>query len=253
MVGSTDGTTFADHATPGAAATLPFTANPTNLAPRNTVYSLFAVQSRTSQHIWGKLCAEVVLMSTISEVLRRHGIALTETDIAADLDRAFQALPGAGAASLTAGELDYLTDHAGGQAAQAIADWDPHAERQRRAAAATAGIEKLIASTFSIEQAAQAIGVDRSRISHRLTAGTLYAVTVGGRRRIPAWQFHDGHELPGLALVVAAIPTGAHPLDIAALMTTGQDELGGRTPVEHLASGGDARPITELLAALDLW
>ncbi|MGI8417529.1 MAG: DNA-binding protein [Nakamurella sp.] len=192
-------------------------------------------------------------MSTVPEVLARHGIALTESDVAAELDRAFRALPAAGAAALTAGERDYLTDHAGNQSAQAIADWDPQVERQRRAAVAATGIEHLIASTLSIDQAAQAIGVDRSRISHRRTSGTLYSVTVGGRRRIPAWQIRDGQELPGLAQVVAAIPTGTHPLDIEAIMTNSQDELAGRTPVEHLAGGGDPAPVTDILAALDLW
>ncbi|OFI39068.1 hypothetical protein BIU82_15590 [Arthrobacter sp. SW1] len=43
MQGSTDGTTYADHAAaPGA--TLPFTVNPANLAPGDTVYAPFAVR-----------------------------------------------------------------------------------------------------------------------------------------------------------------------------------------------------------------
>jgi predicted ribosomally synthesized peptide with SipW-like signal peptide len=43
LQGSTDGTAYADHAaTPGA--TLPFTVNPTNLAPGDTVYAPFAVR-----------------------------------------------------------------------------------------------------------------------------------------------------------------------------------------------------------------
>jgi predicted ribosomally synthesized peptide with SipW-like signal peptide len=44
MVGSTNGTDFADHATAGAAATLAFTVNPTNLAPGDVVASPFAVR-----------------------------------------------------------------------------------------------------------------------------------------------------------------------------------------------------------------
>lgn len=43
LQGSTDGTAYADHASaPGA--TLPFTVNPTNLAPGDTVYAPFAVR-----------------------------------------------------------------------------------------------------------------------------------------------------------------------------------------------------------------
>lgn len=44
MVGSTDGTTYAEHATVGAAATLAFTVNPTLLAPGDVVYAPFAVR-----------------------------------------------------------------------------------------------------------------------------------------------------------------------------------------------------------------
>lgn len=44
MQGSTDGTVYADHATSGAAVTLPFTVAPTNLSPGATVYSPFAVR-----------------------------------------------------------------------------------------------------------------------------------------------------------------------------------------------------------------
>ncbi|WP_051267370.1 SipW-dependent-type signal peptide-containing protein [Nakamurella lactea] len=44
LEGSTDGTTYADHATGATAATLPFTVNPTNLSPGQVVYSPFAIR-----------------------------------------------------------------------------------------------------------------------------------------------------------------------------------------------------------------
>jgi predicted ribosomally synthesized peptide with SipW-like signal peptide len=44
LEGSTDGTTYAEHATAGAAAVLTFTVNPTNLSPGDTVYAPFAVR-----------------------------------------------------------------------------------------------------------------------------------------------------------------------------------------------------------------
>lgn len=44
MVGSTDGTTYAEHATVGAPAMLAFTVNPTLLAPGDVVYAPFAVR-----------------------------------------------------------------------------------------------------------------------------------------------------------------------------------------------------------------
>ena len=44
MQGSTDGTTYTDHASIGAAATLPFTAPVTALSPGDVVYAPFAVR-----------------------------------------------------------------------------------------------------------------------------------------------------------------------------------------------------------------
>jgi predicted ribosomally synthesized peptide with SipW-like signal peptide len=44
MVGSIDGTSYAEHATAGAAATLTFTVNPTLLTPNDVVYAPFAVR-----------------------------------------------------------------------------------------------------------------------------------------------------------------------------------------------------------------
>ncbi len=192
-------------------------------------------------------------MSTVPEVLHRYGVGLTESDVAESLDRAFRLLPGVDAAPLTAVEVDYLAEHGGDDAVEVIARWDPRAERAHRAARGAADVQQLAASTLSIEQAAEVLSVDRSRISHRLSVGALSAVSIGSRRRIPAWQFQDHAELPHLAQVVAAIPPDAHPLDVAALMTTSQDELAGRTPVQHLAGGGDPAPVAELLAGLTRW
>lgn len=192
-------------------------------------------------------------MSTVPEVLRRYGVGLSEDDIAAGLDTALQALPGATAVPLTDPEARFLADHAGPDAASIISGWDPTQEREHRAADLARVVEETIATTLGIDQAAERLGVDRSRISHRLSAGALYATTVGSRRRIPTWQFHNDTELPGLAVVVAAIPAQVHPLDVAALMTTPQDELAGRTPVEHLASGGDPAAVGDLVADLGRW
>ena len=44
LVGSTDGSSFSNHATSGAAASLDFTLNPTDLSPGDIVYAPFAVE-----------------------------------------------------------------------------------------------------------------------------------------------------------------------------------------------------------------
>jgi hypothetical protein len=192
---------------------------------------------------------------TVRDVLARHDVSLTEEDVAETLERALTRLPSPAAAPLTSAEIDYLAGHAGPDTADALATWDPAGESAKRSEAVVAATASLVASTLGIEELARRLGVDRSRISHRISAGTLYSFTIGAsrRRRIPAWQLTDNGLLPGLAEIVTAIPTGAHPLDVAALMATPQAELNDRTPVQHLAGGGDPQPVAELFTALGVW
>lgn len=192
-------------------------------------------------------------MTTVTEVLTRYDSDLTEADIADGLAEAFRRLPGVGAESMSHPEVAYLAAAAGGAAPDVIATWDPAVEHRRRTRKAAAAVERLAGGTLSIDQVAALLGVDRSRVSRRLSAAALYSISVGARRRIPAWQFSAGNELPGLPAVVAAIPGDVHPLDVDALMTTPQEELDDRTPVEHLAGGGDPAPVAQLLSELARW
>lgn len=194
------------------------------------------------------------MAQTVRDVLARHRVSLNEEDVAVALECALMALSAPAAAPLTAAEIDYLTEHADPVAAEAIKSWNPQSEYDERAAAAATASSKVLGSTLGIDECAEKLGVDRSRISHRISAGVLYSFTaVGTRRRIPAWQFVGEDLLPGLGKVVRAIPAGAHPLDVSALMTTRQSELADRTPVEHLTSGGNPQPVVELLGALGRW
>lgn len=192
-------------------------------------------------------------MTTVAEVIKRYDVDLTEEDVAAALASAWNMLPGPDAAPLTEQDASFLAEHAGGNAAEIVSGWDPVAARNSRAKDTLETLTRLLDSTRSIAETATQLGVDRSRISHRLTAMTLYSVRVGSRRRIPTWQVTGGHELPGLATIVPAIPPDAHPLDVQGVMTTAQDELDDRSPTAHLASGGDPRPVAELLSALGRW
>lgn len=192
-------------------------------------------------------------MGSIQDVLDRYGVDLEEADVAEQLNRALGSLPSPAAAPLTRDELDYLGRFGDPEAGETVATWDPVLERQRRTARALAAVERTVTDTVGIDQSARILGIDRSRISHRLRDGTLYAFRVGSRRRIPRWQLDGARLLPGLSAVLAAVPAGIHPLDLQALMTTAQDELDGRTPVDHLASGGDPEPVAALVGALGRW
>lgn len=194
-------------------------------------------------------------MTDVAEFLSDWGIDASVADVVAILDDTFRAMPIAYAAVPPQATLDYLAEHGGPEAAEEVANWSPEEETRRRNRAAFANAGRLVAGTLSVDQVAGQIGLTRSRVQHFVTDSRprLYSVKVGSRRRIPSWQLHGGSLLPGLDRLVPVIPAEVHPLDVAALMTTPQDELGGRTAVEHLAAGGDVEPVAELLADLDRW
>lgn len=77
------------------------------------------------------------------------------------------------------------------------------------------------ASSLTIDETASRLGIDRTRVHHRLRHGELDAFPLGRQRRLPAWQLtDDGHALPGLAPVLAALPKGLHPASVAGFFTT---------------------------------
>jgi hypothetical protein len=190
----------------------------------------------------------------LTEVLERHGTGLAAADVIEGLDAALSQAPRPGAVPMSAAEVAFLRDNGGPQAAEVIDGWDPAAHGRRGAQAAIARVARDTASSMSIAEAAATLGVDRSRISHRLAGGTLWAYTVGGARRIARWQFTaQGALLPGLREVVAAIPEGVTPPTVEAFMRAPLAELGGAAPVGYLADGGDPAVVAGFLAALGEW
>jgi len=109
-------------------------------------------------------------------------------------------------------------------------------------------------SALTVGEAAATLGVDTSRIRHRLAAGRLKGWKDRGGWRLPAWQFTEHGVLPGLEQVLAALPDDQPPLVIAAFMTTPQEDLlaGARavTPCEWLQAGGDPDRVVRLAAVL---
>src|SRR5262249_57747485 len=78
---------------------------------------------------------------------------------------------------------------------------------------ATAEYARLLTDSYSVEEAASALGVNGSRIRQRLTATprTLFGIKLGKTWRIPKFQFHGRRLVPGLELVLARIPAAVHP------------------------------------------
>jgi hypothetical protein len=184
--------------------------------------------------------------------LARHHIDLTSKEILDELDAAFTGIPGAGAASLSTAEVEFLRKHAGPHAG-VIDAWSAADERQDRARIALRQLTNAISGSVSIKETAAILGVDRSRISRRITGNALWAFDLRGNRRIPRWQFLDGKPLPGLDVIVPAIPRDATPAVLDAFMHTPQPDFDDRTPIEYLAAGGNPTLVAEFIEDLTRW
>jgi hypothetical protein len=192
-------------------------------------------------------------VSELDALLARHHVDLTGDDVMSELDTALAAIPGAGAAPLSATELTFLREHAGSGVAAVLDDWSADSERQARARTALQQLSDAVAGSVSIKEAATILGIDRSRVSRRLSRNALWAFDLNANRRIPRWQFLNSELLPGLAEIVPAIPRSANPAAIDAFMHTPQPEFGHRTPIEHLAAGGDPTVVAAFLEDLGRW
>lgn len=190
---------------------------------------------------------------TLEDVLARHNVGISGAEFLAELDADLSRVTDPAAAPLSAGEAAFLRANAG-RAASEVLDTDPVVLAQEARRAEVTRMTGLVTGSVGIAEAALLLGVDRSRVSQRLSAGSLWSFRLGRGRRLPRWQFTpDGRSLPGLDVLVAAIPAELAPESVTGFMTTTQPELEGRTPAAHLAGGGDPKPVAELVAALGLW
>jgi hypothetical protein len=187
----------------------------------------------------------------LDALLARHRIDLTVEEVLDELDSAFAAIPGA--TTLSATEVDFLRTHAEPRAAAVIDAWSATDERQARARIAVRQLTSALSGSVGIKDAAAILGVDRSRVSRRITGKALWAFDLQGTRRIPRWQFLGEGLLPGLDVIVPAIPRGTTPAVLEVFMHTPQPDFDDRTPIEHLAAGGDPAVVAGFIADLGRW
>ncbi len=178
---------------------------------------------------------------------------MTSEEVLDELDSAFATIPGAGAAPLSTDEVHFLRTHAGPGVATVIDNWSGKRERQARARSVIRELGDTLSGSMSIKEAAAILQIDRSRVSRRITGNALWAFDIHGSRRIPRWQFLDRQLLPGLDVIVPAIPRDATPAAVEAFMKTPQPDFGDRTPIEHLAAGGDPTLIADFISDLTRW
>lgn len=190
-------------------------------------------------------------MMTIAEVLAPFGVG--EDEFVAALSEDLCAAPDANASQLSAADEAVLRAHGG--IAEPVDD-----DRAVRAAAlrsASSNLAALARGSLSVEQAATLLGVDASRVRHRVRDRALYGFKIGAGLRLPTWQFEGDAPIPGLRAVLAALPTDVHPLEVAGFMTTPDPDLTvGDEPLnvrDWLLGGGDVIAVVELIAHADAW
>ncbi len=133
-------------------------------------------------------------------------------------------------------------------------DLTPEGDDDQDYRARTVAAHAVLAdSALTVGEAASLLGVDDSRIRHRLKEGRLTGWKAPGWR-LPAWQFTPSGVLPGLDVVLRAVPADQPALVVAAFMSTPQTDLviNGRpaTPRQWLLAGGDPELVAELASVL---
>ncbi len=196
-------------------------------------------------------------MVTVQQVLDRYAAGLSEQDFAAALDADLTGRAPSGTVMLTGTERAFLTER--GIDPADLAPVDPASSVRHTADE----LVELAGASIVVTDAARRLGVDASRVRHRVADGSLYAFRLGRELRLPLWQFAGAvgatasAPLPHLRAVLAAAPQGVAPVELAAFMTSPQPELAlGDTPVspqDWLRAGGDPAPVCEILAGLYQW
>ncbi len=185
-------------------------------------------------------------VATIMDVLGRHGLALTEDAVARFLE---QALAGR---TVPRGPRQELEPERALPEAEARAleraGWDlsPRGPVARTVAEHAA----LLAGTVSVAEAARTLGVDATRVRHRIADRKLFAFRVGREWRLPTVQFG----VPAIEGLWRHVPEGLNPLVVYRWLHTPQPELEwdgrGLTPLEWLSVGGPVQPVAALAADL---
>lgn len=114
----------------------------------------------------------------------------------------------------------------------------------------------LVASAYSVNQAAEILHVEPSRIRQRLAAHTLYGIKDHGNWRLPRFQFENGQLVPNIGAVFARLRDGLHAVSVWRWFTTtnpdlvvGVDET-PVSPLEWLRAGLDVELVAQLAAEL---
>jgi hypothetical protein len=191
---------------------------------------------------------------TIGDVLHRAGLAVSEQEFARLVESVLAEVGPVPtddpSVALTTTEVEALT--------AVGADLRPRGRRERDPRAeAAATYAAVLASTELVAQVAARLGIDTSRVRHRLARRQLVGIRRADGWRLPTWQFGaDGSPLAGLEQVLRAVGDDVHPVVLARFFATPAPELrvaGTRvSPRDWLSGGGSPTPVVDLARSLDV-
>lgn len=114
----------------------------------------------------------------------------------------------------------------------------------------------LFMTGLTVADAAAMLGVSTSRIRQRIRNRSLLKLSDGCESRLPALQFHEARELPGLRSILPAFPHAASVVEALSWLVTPNVDLPSdapRTPIsprDYLIGTGDHATVIRLAGAL---
>ena len=154
---------------------------------------------------------------------------------------------GESARELTTAELEVLKE--------AGVDVNEHAELSDPMIEYATEFAAILKTSLSTTQAATQLGVHAVRIRQMIGDGTLYAVQVAGRWRIPEFQLQNEALVPNIGEVNAVIPRGLDAVSVLRWYTLPDAELETSdgeilSPLEWLKRGLKPEPVVLIASQL---
>lgn len=194
-----------------------------------------------------------IVKTTLEQELERTGIRLSADEFQDVVLEALRLLPTTvmsddPARELTEAERDALVR--GGGVLGELPPGTPDPRARSAAKYAT-----LLASSYSVGEVAEMLGVDPSRVRQRLKERSIYGIKTSAGWRIPRFQFDGCRMIPGVEKVIAAMPSDEHPLGFFNWFTLPDPDFWiddvSVSPAEWLRHGGDPARVVELAASFE--
>lgn len=186
---------------------------------------------------------ELLDPQALAEVLGRHGNKMEPKEYTDILQEVVDTTTD----TLTEAERTFLVEVGGVD--PALLSPERQVTAQARIKIETARADGVVARRgFGTSEVASLMGTAPANVRRAAGNGDLYTAGRGRNREhiFPAWQFSEGKPLQHLREVIGVLPRDLHPLDVEHFMTSAHEALGGRSPVEWLAGGGDPTLVVRL-------